>query len=535
MILSTGDALERRIYRQTGDYRIVLDVANMPSYLNFVMSSGSGTNEMVWKFDNKKYLNYNNRYSHIYETGGAFKFEFVKSGTQINTWINDILAESYATGSGFINSVSYLKLVSGSTETNFNLSFYGAKPNLTYGAISTADSSVYSGHIINNSIYETALFNITGLGINASYPSVISGGRTGTYLFSGEYLNSYSNVDLTFDFDFGGVSQNLSIADSTYYPETGSGFFNFSIESNNLKDEDTTSFNASYYAVRTGIINTKFEHVARIGSAYYTGSASGTGYYSGYLDGEGYLKSYTLSGYLSGYMGTGYGQIFSYATGTVIADYTIEVSGYESGTMATGFLQGFLTGVVGPGSGRYHFLGSLSGIPTVSVWHGGIFIAPTGIYTGQYNFYQNAVGVFTGYSSGLMTKAVSAAPAIMYGVQNHWTFKTGEPGGTLLDYAPRGWYSGNIFNNTGTLYASGELTDIEGEIGYISGSYGILDIGRLTMTSYLEEYVVDVYGTLISYNENDRIFRGYVVRDVAGTPTYKSIYHYPLSNTTVEE
>lgn len=516
---------------------MVVDVDNMPSYMQISLENPGGiiaTNT----FDNKRYSDYLYNFSHIYETGGAFKFELVKENNQITTWINDVLATSASGTIYYPSGVDRINILNPSTDVNLNVSFYGEVPSLEFLNAYSSDSISYTGQIINHSLNNTRLLGIAGVSIGSSYPSVISGLKTGSYCFSGDFINSFSDLELDFDFDFGRVTKSINIVDSVYTNASGTGFLNFSIDTNNIIHNSSGNFNASYYSVLNSPLLVKLEHTERFGNLYYSGSGSGisSGLYSGYLDGEGYLESYGLTGYVSGYLGLGYGKIYSYATGQVITDYTVEVSGYESGNLSTGYLQGFLTGNVGPSNtGRYHFNGSVIGTPSISVWHGGINVSPVGLYTGNYNFYKNAVGNFLVYSGGDMPLGASQAPAQMTGIENHFTFKTGEPGGIMWDYTSNGWYSGSVFQNTNVTYPSGILHDIEGNIGYISGSYGVTDVAQLTVSGNNELYSVEIYGTLTDHNETSRVFVGYVVRDVGGEPAYKYRYYYPLTDTFIEE
>ena len=93
MIVEANDTVTRYVYPQYSGYRVVFDVDNMPSYVQFCLEESSGI-QALYTFDNKRHLDYLYNFSHVYPTGGAFKFELVKQGTQITTWMNNVLATS---------------------------------------------------------------------------------------------------------------------------------------------------------------------------------------------------------------------------------------------------------------------------------------------------------------------------------------------------------------------------------------------------------------------------------------------------------
>ncbi len=536
MIVEANDTVTRYVYPQYSGYRVVFDVDNMPSYVQFCLEESSGI-QALYTFDNKRHLDYLYNFSHVYPTGGAFKFELVKEGTQITTWMNNVLATSADETIYFPSGVDRIKVINPSTDTDVKISFYGESPTLSFSDIYSSDSVVYTGQIVNLSDRKTRILAIESDYASFSYDPHISGGQTGTYIFSGDLLNSQSSLPIDFNFDFGQISRSVSISNSGFSSATGANFLSFSIESDNVKNDEFIEFNLSYYSVLNEPLDLRMDHARRIGNDYYSGSGSGlaSGTYSGYINGSGYLESYNLRGMISGYPGSGYGTMYTYATGQVITDYTIEVVGYELGNLSTGYLQGFFTGNVGPGSGYYHFVGSIVGTPPISIWDGGINVSPVSNYTGLYDFYRNAAGFYSIYGTGIMTMGGSSSPSVMNGIQNHFVLQTGEAGGTLSDYTANSWYLGDTFSNTSIVYNSGELTDIDGSIGYINGVYGITDEALLTVSGASRSYTQTIYGSLTDYNDTSRVFMGYVVRDVGGTPTYKLVYYYPLTGVTVEE
>lgn len=537
ILYSGGGGLTKYVYPQSGDFRVVFNMRPMSPgelYLELAAPEPSFLTSTYY-FRRKRFEDYFGNFSHIYEIGDDLKFEVARSGNVICEWMNDQLIKSYYQNTFFFPEIiDRLDISAPQKDINFECSFFGSRPELEFRDIETSDSSNYSGKIVNNSL-NTRLFNATGIGFPITFPSVISGGgKTGVYSFNTDQIRNYLQTDITFDFDFGRVVQTIPIDDPNNAQPNPSGYTSFFIDETNIYSGSSALFNVTDYGLEDRLLDIKLEHLERIGNTYYSGTGYGTGTYSGQINGSGYLQSYNLSGYISGNLGSGYGVKYHYASGQVIAEYAISSSGDEAGNRSTGVLVGTLTGTALPGIGYYSFVGSVTGTPSVSVWHGGVNVSPVGLYTGQYNFTKLATGYYNVLSSGDILLGASAGPISMNGIENHFALTTGEPGYDSVDFTSNGFYAGNIFQHSG-LYNSGESYDIEGSISYLNGQFGVTDVAELTVSGRYYTHTAKIYGSLSQTESNDRVFVGYVVVEELGVPVYKSRYYYPDTDTYVNE
>lgn len=380
-------------------------------------SGASGT----IKFANGKIHDTSGNFFGSYISGAPLDFDIAYNSGRYSTWIGGDLHS--ANRMLYTGQTQYLTglYMSGERDIDMSLSFYGTRPSLYFSPLSTTDNINFTGFV-----------RITGFSGSLSYidPHNASGFllssnpfTSGNYYISGLNFTSGSTINTDFHFDFGVHNEDLTIESSNAY--TTSGYINFS-----SVDSVTGSYLGNYVhyqdLITTSVwpVNSSFEtylqFIERTGYTTMSGSGLGTGTYSGFVSGSGWITGLSLSGYAytgyyrqgdtiqtelipGGFMITGSGQIFKYATGQVVYNYKVlayslayDVSPNFFGESldslgnyyrAFAYITGSVTGMVGESNtGTYIFNVPVTGFPVYNASAGtlftGWFVMPDFPYTG---------------------------------------------------------------------------------------------------------------------------------------------------------
>ena len=112
-------------------------------------------------------------------------------------------------------------------------------------------------------------------------------------------------------------------------------------------------------------------------------------------------------------------------------------------------LFGSLTGIVGANSGNYLFNKTITGIPDYSVWAGGSFSNPTGLYTGLVNTLVTLNSYNVVYSSGEMSGRAIITDYVSGLNTSIFNLKTGDAFyNDFKSFFDNGWYSGDKYIKT---------------------------------------------------------------------------------------
>lgn len=491
MQIDTGQLLTRRIYPQTGDFLFNPIVRSFSDWFQVGVSGDS--EEFYIECKSGKVYDRFNKFCYYYKDKPLDIDIVFRQGTY-NYRINDIILGA-GQWDGYYWDTMFVKNFSSINQVEMDIFSYGDIPDLSYSVCETQDRITYTGDITNNSPHDTYLF--TGLhsslstGINfIELPNVISGNSSGQYIFQIEsgFFISGNYSEFSFFYDWGRDDEIISIFQLD--ESLPSGYINLSIDPNILHLDSgigtiDTYWNKSYD------LNISLDYVDGYGAIYeqMTGTGIGTGYYSGTILGSGYLESNTISGSIyyssgdySGYIpATGYGTLYSYATGIAEYDYVVAAVGYEGGNLSTGYIFGRVDGVVLDGSGYYDFYHEVTGVPSFSVWAGGVNLVPSGIYTGSLAQRYILESYNVTFGSGAMSPATGMGQVYEKTLANTWSLEVGSFIDSFENFLTNGWTSSYTYEHDFSGFSNG-FNIIDVIVGY-TGYYNTTDIAILTISN----------------------------------------------------
>lgn len=411
------------------------------------------------------------------------------------------------------SSITGLSIISKSIqEKDLTIGIYGEYPSLVYSNLLTEDLSLYTGSIEFPSSYGKINNIYSDRGILVSYTTGFSNTidyiLSGTNLYSGEYAN------LQFDTNAGLFNKSImvdytkprEITGSFYVSIGGIESFTYS-DSGNIVNKQYNDFSlTSSWAVDTEL-DVYLRYNGRYGQTPVSGSGFGSGMYYGYINGSGDIYSQALTGILASYgvTGVGTGSLFTYPTGMVTYEYIASAIGFEAGHLSTGYIYGELTGVVGPGSGRYLFNQSVIGTPTISVWDGGINSSPVGLYTGSVNqeiilgkyvsLYSSGDFYGTGYvaiSGSIANYNLITGEPVQFNrdIDDYWSIYN-----NYFNYRTNSLESGNYLKRVTPMQVSGGLYSYYGRIIYEKeGLSNVTDSVSLIVSNQYETKEFNIIG-----------------------------------------
>lgn len=531
--IGAGETKSRDVYLQDDNYNIEFDfLKTSDDFHIYLQKSGGSEVSNVW-FKSSAILDSTFLGFATYDIGSPLTFRVKRSGQYINYFLDNSLKMSFPEHTYYQGEFDNISIYNGgSSELQLNMRFCGRSGDVSFGRISTEDYINFTGIIINNAS-GTKLLGITGGGSGFSFPGYISAGATGIYSFYSDILNSSTSTSLDFDFDFGKITPTCQVYNPYYSSGSGTGFTDFGMVDSFIEEGGLVNFYFSDYNTDDRNLAVSLDYVKRYGQTYYSGTGYGTGNFSGYINGSGYVESYDMVGHISGFLGSGYGTKFIFASGQVVADFSVQVIGYEAGNLSTGTIWIIATGIVPANtSGYYNFVGNIVSTPIISMWDGGVNLSPTGLYTGSYNFNKNAVqNVTESYAANILMGG-SSSDSAMPNIYDLFRLKTGVLSYSGVDYYNNGYFTSSSFSNSVSLSA-GEFYDMEGSISYSGSSPGVLDELLLTVSGQNNIISKKIYA---SYQDlSDKKFVGYIVAPLSGVPTYYRRYFYPSSNTYIDE
>lgn len=418
MQIESSATFSRQFYSQT-DMGLDIRLENVGDLsINFTNNTGNLTG---FNLSSGKIFAPGNKFISTFDYSKPLDFRVDVESNLYSAWINDsLVAASQTLYTGAYSYITGVRIANNWSEAqNLSLIFRGQSPSLEFGELRTDNLEHFTGYVKSNALP----INLTGvIPQTLSLVSFPTGQFTsGNYVLSGNNLYSGNTENINFQFNFGAVQTGIQV----YYtdPTIPTGFLNvtFGPVIQDYLDRSGIITPVQYqdvsvvssWAFPTNL-QYELDYIGRSGEGYVTGTGYSSGYYSGYLNGSGYVYSNQLTGIISGilyppsasslfFTGVGSGSFYTFTTGQISYEYIINASGYESGQLATGVIYGELTGIVNPGSGRYLFNQSVTGTPSVSVWDGGMFLSPTGVYTGNVNHLSILSKYVTVYGSGNFT------------------------------------------------------------------------------------------------------------------------------------
>lgn len=523
MFLTGRQLLTQRVYPQTGFTLNMYSPEMKDMDLTFI---GSGSYTGVYSFTEGKIYNHTGQIIGLYNSGDPFSFRLNFETGRVSSWIGDSLAESYKTFSsqnGLITGLSFSGKYSGSSE--YNISLYGSLPGLYFSPLRTDDLINFTG-FIRATGYQTQLYSISpedSIG-TVTTTAPFNSGNYSIVGISGRYTSG-SQINTDFIFDFGKINYtvpieyNLSISPS--------GFVNLSSEESVTGQFDIQrqyqDFNVNFAWSIPNEASIYLQFVERSGYTNIYASGLGTGLYSGYISGSGFITGNSISGYCqSGYfyqytgtlptgispslLVTGTGVTYAYATGELVAYYRIMVTGYEATSIGpgidntTGWISGYITGNVGPGSGRYHFYQQISGRPPgtgYGHWSGS-YSQGNYSHSGYYNSPDNPTSVYLASDFGGYSEEQNYLGVIDF---------TGVLATNMYDYLGNGMFTGIASSQliystsksliTGFNLLTGEYNEMSGSYSYVSGLF----------VNFGEIYGYDIVNGIVSQLDNT-IFSG---------------------------
>lgn len=399
------------------------------------------------------------------------------------------------------------------------------------------ETGVFSGYILkNDTSNHLKIFNViqdetTYFSQIISYPSSFA--SSGDFVFSGD--PNFTGVNLqyfTLDTNIGLIETGIYLSKINTY--TGSFLNLFPIDSNIINNNQNFDGLATGYYLASidgqssyPYFRASLEYVSGSGgfNTVFNSIATGSGVFSGYIERQGYLNSSDISGQM-GYRGSGLygvcttngtGTSLQYATGQVILNYSVYVTGlglYDGGSgsgfaipvPATGLLNGSLTGIVLDGSGYYHFNQGVVGVPINVYWEGGACVS-SGSYYGTATGDVNASGTYTRLLSGVPFSGMCSITGEKT-FSGTWNLFTGlyQYSG-YEDYQNSGWFYEFGPNSLPIYTNSGYVADVAHSNGYNSVYIKLVynnpypqisgDIARLVFDNGVRQETIDVTGYFV--------------------------------------
>lgn len=537
MILTGQTSTHQSIYPQSG-FSFEMDTSSMRD-LNLTFLGPTGLSGKFQFFSGKIY-NPSGLFISTYNTGQPLNFLLNYATGKYSTWINNTLIEanrSLSTGSAtFVSGFSFSGRTPGTSE--YSVSIYGNRPGLYFSPLTTQDLQNFSGYVLVTGqmaqMYSVTPTNATG--------QVLTTNRfnSGNYYISGQSgrFTSGSTVSADFVFDFGLHSEELII--SYDFGLTPTGYINLSSEESQTGIFDIRrqyqDLSATLVWQAPTSFETYLEFLYRSGYTDIYATGHGTGLYSGYVSGSGFITGTSISGFCNtGYfyqytgtrptglspslMVTGTGSVFAYATGQIVSYYQVMVTGYEATSVGlgidntTGWLSGYITGMVGPGSGTYHFYQSISGRPRgtgLGHWSGQ-YTQGNGSHSGYYHSPDNPSSVYLSVENGGYSDQENYLGIIDF---------TGVLATTMRNYPSSGSFTGTVRSDliystgrsliTGFNFFTGEYNELTGVYSYVTGnftnfylSYGYnLTSGTLRASQGINASGVFSVGARMTYDQN---------------------------------
>lgn len=467
-----------------------------------------------------------------YAENSNINFEFRYGSNKCSLYINEKIKMSewqilhsqtlQTTENPYITGIRF----SGGTNQNVtgSLEIFGDQPGVNFSNLYEynypSQTGYYSGYVYitgQPGILNKIIFNN---GYQYQIPSTQF--NSGNYIISGLNFASGSSINADFYFNFGKINTDLYF----YIPSTriAAGFLNVS-----QSDSDITYSGMPYpyqytdYSVTNTITNTGnfrvyLEFLNRSGDMTISGTGTITGNLTGYLSGSGYIygsgTGFTTYGYYSqrgqqiliNNFNSGYSREmiprFVYPTGEIVYPYIIMATGTEdsfSGPVFTsGYISGYLTGILNDGSGKYNFVGYVTGRP--KIWNG---VFPTGNQsTGGYYYTQDTNSYYLDtYSSQNYT-----------GFIDQTVYWTGIYSKQFTEQFSQIYYSGFSSTNSGYIsrfdLKTGSLEVLTGDYNYVNSNYysytghGNLSGRYLIKTATPVGPGVYQYGIRVSYDRN---------------------------------
>lgn len=497
MILASGDTYSKTFFGQN-DFSVSISYSAISDHtISFVDSDSLYKS---FSFESGKVFDFNDNFLYLYNSEEPLFLEINYRTGLYTCFVNNKLMcasrESIFTG----QYITGLRVWNVESDLSYNLSIYGEQPDLTFSSLSTDDLITYTGTI--DSTREIRLLSSFGTYSSISDETLYPNTQV-TYVTSGNGMQSGGFEDIIFNFDFGSITERVFAS----YIDTGINSSSYSVFFDEQKTESIHSetglkkvfynnFGITYNIDSSLDIGIKLLHIGRLSYTPITGTGVGIGNFSGLVVGSGLIYSSNCTGHIypGGFPGTGAASTFVYATGEIIYEYLIDVVGYEGPNLSTGVLFGEVTGVVGPGSGNFHFLNQIVGTPSVSVYYGGVNTTPIGLYTGNIDdiviLTRYIEGVYSSDFTGVGVNTNSTGSIYNYDLLT----------GDYINIFNYGYESGSEFvslSNDGIVTSnsiSGIIT-LQPNVGYIGGRVtyevsdtDIIDYSTLSIYTDIENY-----------------------------------------------
>lgn len=507
MIITGNSEIKRSVYVDENGFQLDVLFNLEPENIECGVSGDSKTS---FKIVSGRFLDESGNFAGFYKKDK--KHSIVYKDKNLSFLIDNEIYSCHKNREQVISGDSFLYIKNGSTG-NASASVYlkSSKPSIDYSVSNTTGSYLFTGSFVNSSSKKVNLFDFTGNSITKiSHSSWVNPSETGIFVYNsletGD-LNGSHNID--FIYNFGTENKDILYYNPSFeIPQTGilnyslyQGQKNFSSLLDIIYDWETdTNLSIQFvYTSGSGAFYESAELFDAYGSGVYSGLVEGNGYiYSNDLVGTGrysfYKNTNLFSGIASGSGGNG--SVFYNLTGPLALNYSIMGSGIESGVMAEGYLNSeLIVNLVDADSGRYTFTNYLvTGTPLSSnqVGGGAFFDPATGVYTGYLNgeyILEKYISINSGSSMVGATTNVLTNNKTLTGV---FTLTTGFMGEDAVNYYTNNLYSGNTYS--GTSYVTSGLKYIQAELYYLDPLIGSKDYGKFIVSNGIITEEIEFYG-----------------------------------------